>query len=87
VSGVKNSWAEVVFELAHAREAHTKAWAEIEDLMRQKTYTARKFQALRKKEIKCAARVHDLASIEINLRRIAGVKVLSKPTGRKGGDA
>jgi hypothetical protein len=85
-SGVKQAWDEVVFKLGPAREARQTAQAVLEELVRQEKYSARKYRALSTKRDRCVAEVLRLEALEINLGQIAGVKV-SKPTGRKGGDA
>ena len=87
---VKYSWAETLLELEQAREALFQATLKLEKIAQKKKPRPGEYSAAKKVQVRLQAKVDDLTSIELNLRRIAGIKssqIIPKPSHSKRGDA
>lgn len=85
---VKSSWPESVFAVDKARKAWIDATVELSKLVAKRKYSAKQYRDAKKKEALASKKLSDAINIELNLRRIAGVKlVVRTPPKRPGGDA
>lgn len=84
---VKFSWLESVERVENAREAWTDASLALSKLVAKRKYSAKQYRAAMKKAALAQKQFNDAINIELNLRRLAGVKLVVRTAPRQGGDA